>query len=62
MLNKYEEMNNALHKIAKMGIPVSMSINKWGQWKVQILGQKFINKDVCIAVREAVELVLKVKS
>ena len=60
-MNKYESMNEVLHNIAKMNIPIRMSLNRWGEWHVFVLGQKFVNKDVLIAVGQAVELVLKVK-
>lgn len=59
--NKYEAMNTALHTMAKMGYPVKMSLNKWGEWRVFVLGQKFYSKDVCLAVSEAVKLIIKVK-
>lgn len=62
MVNKYEIMNNVLHDIAKMDIPIRMSLNRWGEWHIFVFGQKFVNKDVCLAVGEAVKLVLKVES
>lgn len=59
--NKYEAMNRVLHEMAKMGYPIKMTLNKWGEWRVFILGQKFYSKDVCQAVGEAVKLIIKIK-
>jgi len=59
--NKYESMIQVFEEAGKMNIPIRLSLNRWGEWHVFALGQKFKNKDVTIAAGEAIKLILKVK-
>jgi len=50
-----------MQECAKLGFPITFTVDKWGWFKVIVLQQRFKNKDPIDCFRSAAEMILRVK-